>query len=93
MREHNHEGEEESETMMPKDKGYISTGDRIVVKNVENFNSGFGGTSLREEDLGQIGVVIHEDGWGHCEVRLDNGREISCWNGKNLDYEGATARG
>jgi hypothetical protein len=71
------------------EKGYIDTGDRVIIKSVELVHNGFGGTSLRPEHLGMHGIVLRNDGWGHCRVQLDNGDEISCWNGKHLDSEPA----
>lgn len=68
-------------------KNYIDTGDRIVVSSTDNANTGFGGGSLRPEHLGMHGKVLRNDGWGHCSVLLDNGDEVSCWNGANLSLE------
>jgi len=66
---------------------YITRGDRVVVKDVENFSCGFGGSNLKPEHLHMRGVVLDENGFGHCEVQLENGDIISCWNGKNLDWD------
>jgi hypothetical protein len=73
--------------LMTETKEYIDTGDRIVVKDVTPEHNGFGSTSLKEHHLGMHGIVSYNDGWGHCRVLLDNGDEVSCWNGKHLEYE------
>jgi hypothetical protein len=68
-------------------RSYIDTGDRVIVKSGKNQSNGFGGSNIAEQHEGLHGLVLSNDGWGHCSVLLDNGETISCWNGANLEWE------
>lgn len=71
---------------MSVEAGYIDTGDRIVVKATGTSN-GFGSSTLKDEHVGMHGIVVSNDGYGNCRVKLDNGEYASCWNGQSLDFE------
>ena len=72
-------------------RSWIDAGDRVIVKCGENVGNGFGGSNIAERHEGMHGLVLSNDGFGHCRVLLDNGETISCWNGKNLDWEAGAA--
>lgn len=61
------------------------TGDRVVISS-EGTITGFGGQSLKQY-CGQHGVILQNDGWGCCSVRLDSGRIVIAWNGADLTLE------
>ncbi len=63
---------------------YITVGDRVVISP----NRGLGASNLRPHD-GKHGVVIKEDGYGYCKVRLDDGTEVYAWNIRDLEREDA----
>lgn len=64
---------------------YIDQGDRVIVTAgiAEPTHQRLGVPAA----AGQHGVVLDQDGWGLCTVRLDNGAEICAWNGKDLERE------
>jgi hypothetical protein len=68
-----HQGTGLEERKMPKSAGYIDRGDRVKVRNVKAF--------------GAHGIVISNNGWGRCEVRLDDGRTLDFMNVRDLIYE------
>jgi hypothetical protein len=70
---------------MPRELGYISTDDRVVIKSRGN-ETGFGGQDLTGH-IGKRGTVLSEEGFGLCTVRLDDGGVVEAWNGADLDYE------
>jgi hypothetical protein len=72
---------------MPKSLGYISTGDRVVIKS-RGHQTGFGGNDLSKH-IGKHGEVLHEDGFGLCRVALDDGSRVTAWNSADLEYEDA----
>lgn len=63
-------------------KAYITVGDRVTILP----SRGLGASDLRPHD-GKHGVVIEEDGWGFCRVRLDDGTEVFAWNLRDLQHE------
>lgn len=70
---------------MPTTNGSPDVNDRVRVKHVGSGMGGYADESL----IGQCGVIKHNNGWGLCEVRLDNGETVSLWNGADLEFEEA----
>lgn len=64
---------------------HIDAGDRVVIASDGNI-TGFGGQTLTKHK-GKHGVVLTNDGWGLCRVLLDDGEEVSAWNGADLEKE------
>lgn len=71
--------------MAESERARIDTGDRVVISS-DGTITGFGGQSLKQHK-GKHGVVIGNDGWGCCAVRLDDGFIVSAWNGVDLTRE------
>lgn len=74
-------------TTPPREDAIPDVGDRVVIVSDGNPN-GFGGQFLREHK-GKHGVVLSNDGWGRCSVRLDDGSVVDCWNAADLGLEAA----
>lgn len=64
---------------------YIDKGDRVVIKS-DGTQTGFGGNNLKEHK-GKHGIVLRNDGFGLCKVKLDDGNEVSAWNSADLMRE------
>jgi len=64
-------------------KSYLDKGDRVVI--VGNTNA-LGSSDLSEVQ-GIHGEVIYNNGWGLCQVKLDNGETVSAWNDADLKLE------
>ncbi len=64
-------------------KAYITVGDRVTILPHKGL---FGSSNLQPHD-GKCGVVISEDGYGFCRVRLDDGIEVNAWNSRDLERE------
>ena len=62
---------------------FIDRGDRVV--NVDNAR--FQGSDDLSEHQGKHGKVLSNDGWGLCEVLLDDGTSVYAWNGADLRRE------
>lgn len=67
------------------DKGYIDTGDRVVIIS-DGTITGFGGADLSKHK-GKHGLVLGNDGWGCCTVKLDDGETVTAWNSSDLKRE------
>jgi len=63
-------------------------GDRVVIVS-DGHPNGFGGQLLAQYK-GMHCVIVSNDGFGRCDVRLDNGRTVDCWNGADLKFETST---
>ena len=64
---------------------YPDVGDRVVIVS-DGHPNGFGGQDLSSV-RGERGIIVSNDGWGRCLVRLDSGREVDAWNGADLECE------
>jgi len=62
-------------------KNYINGRDKVIVKKVIGVN----GSANDKSYIGKTGIVISNDGFGLCEVRLDDGRRGRFWNGNDLE--------
>ena len=65
-------------------RDYIDRGDRVIVKQL----IGISGSVKDKSYIGKTGVVISNDGFGLCEVKLDDGRKGMFWNGNDLERIG-----
>lgn len=72
---------------MPKELGYIGVRDIVTVVNVEGDGPTlYGAASCGTEYLGQVGQVIHNDGFGLCTVKFPNGNTKMFGNIRDLRY-------
>lgn len=67
---------------MPKET-YIDAGDKVRVTNgvLEDTHK----RKAKPDLVGKNGVVLENDGWGWCTVRLEDGTTHGLWNGKDLE--------
>ena len=65
-------------------KDYIDRGDRVIIVGDTHAN----GSSVLAAHQGKHGVVLSNDGFGLCEVRLDDGTIVTAWNSADLKREG-----
>lgn len=64
---------------------YIDMGDRVVVK--PDIAESAHARMPRPGAIGKHGVVLENDGYGMCTVRLDDDGVIHAWNAKDLERE------
>ena len=71
--------------MPVSEHAWIDAGDRVVV--TDGIRERAHARSPRPEAAGKHGIVEENDGWGRCDVLLDDGTRILAWNGKDLVRE------
>lgn len=65
---------------MPNLDGYLDVGDWVKITG----NTNFAGSDDLSNHQGKEGVIKSNDGSGLCDVKLDNGVVVKCWNGADL---------
>mgnify|MGYP001586952418 CR=1 FL=1 len=68
---------------MSKRTGYIDHGDRIIVVG----NTHAVGSSNLSAHQGRHGTVLNNDGFGLCQIRLDNRTIVYAWSDVDIKRE------